>query len=203
MLFSSPFNFCLHCFPLIQRDNGFMGSFRMVHCLLPVVWYRFLRDVAFAEKPLKEQIARVGVVPQNLCNRLRMPCLTVSGGLNALVVQPCCDAVSTHAVEKFSINAANQRRLLRNDVVFAILHSVAEHSAVPRDTRFKVPFDTPLLVFADGAAFLLGIRCQDGQHQLTVSAHGVDVLLFKEHIDTQAFQLSDGFQKSDRVSGKA
>ena len=40
-----------------------MGSFRMVHCFLPIVGYRFLRDVAFTVKSLKEQIARVGVVP--------------------------------------------------------------------------------------------------------------------------------------------
>lgn len=180
-----------------------MGPFRMVHCFLSIVGNRFLRDVAFGVKSLKEQIARVGIVPQNLCNRLRMPFLTVSGGLNALIVQPCRDAVSPHAVEIFLVNAANQLRLLRNDVVFAVLHSVAEHSAVPGDTRFEVPFDTPLLVFADGAAFLLGIGRQDGQHQLTVSAHGMDVLFLEEHINAQAFQLSDGFQKGDGVSGKA
>ena len=132
-----------------------------------------------------------------------MPFLTVSGRLNALVVQPCSNAVSPHAAEKFSINAANQLCLLRNDEVFAILHSVAQHSAVPGDSRFKVPFDTPLLVLTDGAAFLLGIGRQNGQHQLTVSAHGVDVLLLEEHINAQAFQLSDSFQKGDSVSGKS
>ena len=31
----------------------------------------------------------------------------------------------------------------------------------------------------------------------------MDVLFFEEHINAQAFQLSDGFQKSDGVSGKA
>ena len=49
----------------------------------------------------------------------------------------------------------------------------------------------------------MGIGRQDGQHQFSVRAHGVDVLLFKEHIDTQAFQFPNGFQQRDRISGKA
>ena len=62
--------------------------------------------------------------------------------------------------------------------------------------------DAPFLVFAGRQAFLLGIGRQDGQHQFSVRAHGVDVLFFKEHINTQAFQFPDGLQQCDRISGK-
>ena len=175
----------------------------MVHCLLANIGDHFLRNVAFTEEALQKQIACVGVVPQYLCNCLRMPFLTIPSGLNPLLVQSCCNAVSPHAVEKFPVNAAHKLGLLRNDTVFALLHSVAKHPAVPRNTRFKVSFNTPFLVLTDRAAFFLGIGSQNGEHQFTVRTHGADILLFEEHIDAQVLQLPDGFQKRDGVAGKA
>ena len=42
-----------------------------------------------------------------------------------------------------------------------------------------------------------------GQHQLSVPAHGVDILFFKENVYTVLFQHSYRFQHRDRVPCKA
>ena len=64
---------------------------------------------------------------------------------------------------------------------------------------FKGFPDTPFHILTDRPAFFLGVGCQDGQHEFAVGAFTVDVLLLKEYVYVQAFELSYRFQQGDGV----
>ena len=49
----------------------------------------------------------------------------------------------------------------------------------------------------------MGIGSKDGQHQLPVCGHRIDVLLLKVYADAHILQLSHGFKKGDRVAGES
>ena len=59
------------------------------------------------------------------------------------------------------------------------------------------------VVLGNAAAFLLGQRGHDRQHQLTLAVKGPDVFLFKIRLNALVLQLADGGQAVDCVSGKA
>ena len=63
--------------------------------------------------------------------------------------------------------------------------------------------DPPLHILTYRPAFLLCVGGQDRYHQLTIGAHCVKVLFFKENINTEVFKLPDRFKQRDRVSGEA
>ena len=88
-------------------------------------------------------------------------------------------------------------------------YQVIPFPAVPVDTEptvwvplLKLFLDAPSDIFTDGAAFFLGKGCQDGHHQLAVTAHGMDILFFKPDFDAQLFQMPDGTQKVYGVTGE-
>ena len=57
-------------------------------------------------------------------------------------------------------------------------------------------------ILRDGSALLLGQGRHDGDQQLALAVQGVEVLLFKVDFYTFFFQLTDGNQTVDRVSGE-
>ncbi|MPM63760.1 hypothetical protein SDC9_110643 [bioreactor metagenome] len=61
----------------------------------------------------------------------------------------------------------------------------------------------PRYVLADRPAFLLRQGAHDGNQQLTLGVHGVNILFFEEHFDALIFQLANRRQCVDRVSCKA
>ena len=62
---------------------------------------------------------------------------------------------------------------------------------------------TELYVLTQGLAFLLCQRCHDGQQNLSLRIHCVDILFFKEYRNVLLFKLPDVFQAVQRVSGKS
>ena len=49
----------------------------------------------------------------------------------------------------------------------------------------------------------MGKRSKKRQHDFAVGVQGLDVLFFKENIDSEFLQLTNRPQKRDRISGKA
>ena len=60
----------------------------------------------------------------------------------------------------------------------------------------------PFAVVGHAFALLLRKRSEDGEHQLAVPAHGVDVLLLKINVNAQRLQLAHRFEHGHRVAGE-
>ena len=96
------------------------------------------------------------------------------------------------------------RCLFRVNGHAALLDFVPEQEAkVDQLTALEAPANPPLLILAGGAALFLCVGSQDGHHQFSVCAHGVDVLLLEIDVNPQGLQLADGFQQGHRVPRKA
>ena len=86
----------------------------------------------------------------------------------------------------------------------AFFNFVTEQEAqVDQLAALEAPANPPLLILTGGAALFLCVGSQDGYHQLSVCAHGVDVLLLEIDVNPQGFQLPDGFQQGHRIPRKA
>lgn len=72
----------------------------------------------------------------------------------------------------------------------------------PRLSILEIFLDAPLLILAGGAALLLGVGCQNGEHQFSVRAHGADVLFLEVNIHPQRFQIPDSLEQHHRVPGE-
>ena len=191
----------LHRLVVLHADDGLVGVFRMIHGQLTTVGERLFGDVVLPKCGLKEQVASVGVVPQHLPNTGAAPGMAVAGGL-ALGVQLFHDGLDAHAGEVVGENTPHDLALLWLDDVNAILVPIPQHLSRPGLAVLEVFLDAPLLIFAGGEALLLCVGCQDGQHQLTVCAHGVDVLFLEVHIHPQRFQIPDGLEQHHSIPGE-
>ena len=71
------------------------------------------------------------------------------------------------------------------------------------DALLKALPGAPFHVLREAPDFLLCEGGQQSQHDLTVAAQGIDVLLFKPNLDAQLLQVADGLQKVDCVPGES
>ena len=180
-----------------------MGACDIIHRKFAPVRHQLFVNVILPVLLLEQRIAGVLFVGQEVPNAVRAP-RSAEGTFTPSVVQIAADGTQALA-------AVEAREYLTDNGGFFLIHlnticgnAVAEQeSQVDKLSVLKCFTDAPFLVFTGRQAFFLCIGCQDGQHQLSVRAHGVEVLFFKEHINTQAFQFPDGFQQRDRISCKA
>lgn len=152
---------------------------------------------------LKQRIAGVLFVGQEVPNAVCAPRST-KGPFAPSAVQVAADGAQALAAVEACEYLTNNGGIFLIHLDTACGNVVAEQeSQVDKFSVLKRFADAPFLVFTGRQAFFLCVGCQNGQHQLSVRAHGMDVLFFKENIDTQAFQFPDGFQQRDRISGEA
>ena len=158
--------------------------------------------MVFDKGSLQHQIARVRIIGQQSLKGMLGPLVTASCSI-PLFVEMLGDFVSTPAVDVEGVNQLNKLSFILQRCIDTVHDAIPQHRAVPGQPLFEVCPDAPFLVLAGRSAFLLGVGCQDGHHQLAVTTHGVDVLLLKINVHPQRFEFTDGFQKCNRVSRKA
>lgn len=96
------------------------------------------------------------------------------------------DAFSTQVIPEYSFD---DFCLLRDNHKLSVFLAVPEHNSTPGFSFGEIFSDSPLLIFAVRAGFLLREGCQNGEHQLAIGAHGMYALFFKENVDPEFFQL--------------
>lgn len=178
-----------------------MGVRRVILGQLSLVFPGDFGQMVLPEFGLEQEIPGIGIVAENSFHGTLVEHTAALGGIPAFV-QPFGDGGDTLSSQVVIEDASDDLRFFRDDGQLPILTAVAQHEESPGDAFFKVPFHPPLLVFAGGEAFLLGIACQDGKHQFSVSGGGVDRLFFKINADPQFFQLPYRFQKGYGIPGK-
>lgn len=201
ILLFSPLNLRLDGIESFQRNDGFVGVRRVIPGQFALVFPGDFGQMVLPEFGLEQEIPGIGIVAENSFHGTLVEHAAALGGVSAFV-QPFGDGGDTLSSQVVIEDASDDLRFFRDNGQLPVLPAVAQHEESPGDAFFKVPFHPPLLVFAGGETFLLGIACQDGKHQLSVSGGGVDGLFFKINADAQFFQLPYRFQKSHGIPGK-
>ena len=201
LLFSPP-DLRLDGIESFRRNDGFVGVRRVILGQLSLVFPGNFGQMVLPEFGLEQEIPGIGIVAENSFHGTLVEHTAALGGVSAFV-QPFGDGGDTPSRQVVIEDASDDLRFFRDNGQLPVLPAVAQHEESPGDAFFKVPFHPPLLVFAGGETFLLGIACQDGKHQLSVSGGGVDGLFFKINADAQFLQLPYRFQKGHGIPGKA
>ena len=151
---------------------------------------------------LQHKVALILFIPQNCINHALMPDAAVFRW-NPQLVQFSADRVFAHARQPKMKDHFYNGCLLRNDLDFSVIEFQTVHLRSGGNALLEFLSNPPGAVFRNRAAFLLRIRSKDGQHQLAIPAHGVNILFLEENVDPQRLQLAHGFQQRDRIPGKA
>ena len=175
----SAFEFCLDCLPFVHRDDGFVGILNEILWQFATVLFPLLGDGIKAVFFVEEHIARVGNVGEDTFHIGIHP-LTAFSCVNTTFHQCSADLDARCAFHVFSVHEADDFCLLRDDDQFVIHPLVAEDGELPvGDALLEPLYGTPFNVLGNTPAFFLGKGRKQGQHQLAVLRHGVDVFLFK------------------------
>lgn len=201
ILLFSPLDLRLDGIESLQRDDGFVGVRSIIPGQFTLVFPGDFGQMVLPKFGLEQEIPGIGIVSENSFHGTLVEHTAALGGVSPFV-QPFGDSGNTPSREIVTEDAPDDLRFFRDDSQLTVLPAVAQHEVSPGNAFFEVSFHPPLLVFAGGEAFLLGITCQDGKHQFTVSGGGVDGLFFKINADAQFLQLPYRFQKGHGISGK-
>ena len=125
-----------------------------------------------------------------------MPCLNPHG------IKPFLDGRCPKSLQIPVKDHPHRFRFLRHDLKAPVHVAVTKKRTAPWFPFLKILLDAPFLVLACRPALLLCVGCQDGQHEFSVRAHRVDVLLFKINIHTHQLQFPHRLQKRNRIPGK-
>ena len=190
----------------VLRDDRFVVAFNVVLWDGTGVLNALLRQEVCGIGLLKERVAYVFLVPEDLVDCVGVPFLLARAGEDPVRFKPCRDLVHAETLKVFPIDAFDDLCLLRIDYQMSIsVLGVSEEAIV-------VDLNLPLLVAVLKAelhvlrkvlAFLLGQRGHDRQQHLTLGIHRIDGLLLKENGDVHILELSDILQAVQRVTGKS
>ena len=181
------------------------------------VFHIILRHLALIDLPLfceeidreaflKECSALVFLVLKDAFHCTGLPALFSRWSRNPICCQFLCNGPRRQPLHESSINPVDNDCLLRNDFWKTVRSfAIAEELLVWEvDLSIGKPFSlSPGNILGYGAAFFL---CQAGhnrQQQFALAVKGVDVLFFEVDFHAFFFQLADGNQAVDRVSGEA
>ena len=200
--FLPPRHLLLHVIKGFLVDDWFVRIFNVVLGKFAPVLLPFLEDWIRHVFFLEKHIASIGNIGQDNLDvgihpAAAIPGRDAFGGKFSFCFKP------GFAVKKILEDTPDNSRFLGN------YHQFIPFPAVPVDTEpavgiplLKLFLDAPPDIFTDGAAFFLGKGCQNGHHQLAVTAHGMNILFFKPDFDAQLFQMPDGTQKVYSVTGE-
>ena len=154
----------------------------------------------------KSNHPRILLVLKDALRRRNTPCRIAPGGLDAFIHEVLRDLPVGLPGEEESVNQADDGGFLLDDLGLAVrAFFVAEESFV-RHEEFAVGEAlavAPGDVGADVLAFLLGHAGQDGNDELAVGVHGVDILGLEENVHAFGLELMDGVQGIDGVAREA
>lgn len=201
ILLFSPLDLRLDGIEGFQRNDGFVGVRRVIPGQFALISTGDFGQMVLPEFGLKQEIPGIGIVAKNSFHGTLVEHTATLGGVSAFV-QPFGNGGDTPSRQVVIEDTPDDLRFFRDDSQLTVLTAVAQHEESLGSAFFEVSFHPPLLVFADGETFLLGITCQNGKHQLSVSGGGVDGLFFKINADAQFLQLPYRFQKGHGIPGK-
>ena len=172
----------------------------------PVVFHFLFRQEIHRICFLLEGVPHIFLIGKHPVNGSGAPCHFPCYRRNALSFQNPFDAVTAVAFQIQLVNPPHQLRFFRYDHKISVfIFRIAQKSAVVHhDLSFlKLPYNTPMTVFADIPAFFLCLTAQYGQKQFSAALHGIDAFFLEYDRDILFFQLSDVSQGIHRISGKA
>lgn len=112
--------------------------------------------------------------------------------------------LSGEALQEIIVDEPDDFGLLRLDDQMVVLPAVAvNREASVGDTLLETLSGAPFHVLREAPDFLLCEGSQQGQHDLAVTAEGIDAFLLEPNLDAQFLQVPDGLQQVNSVSGKA
>ena len=150
---------------------------------LTVVLFLFLGNVVNNVAFLQQQITDVPLIVQDGINAVQVPFTSVPGR-DSQCVELVENSVFTHTIKVIAEDHPDHFSLFRNNLQLPIHPFVPIAAEERRLTLLELFPDRPFAVFRNRSAFFLREGCHDGDHELSVSADGVDVLFFE--IDVHA-----------------
>lgn len=164
-----------------------------------------LRDEVWCVDFLEKQVAFVFLVHQHLLDDISVPFSPTKLGLDVLAFQVVLDVRVGAAFQKHLEDQPDGFGFFFNDLDTTVFGSCVAHEVPIRDAVgafFVFLPDTPFYVFGNAAAFFLRQGGHDGQQQLAFAIKGPDILFLEEDLHVMFFELTNGCQRVDRVSGK-
>ena len=162
----------------------------------------FLLDMIVREELLQEQIPSVFFVSEHHHNHTRIPKSALRRG-DTFGNQRFHDSHAAQAVQIHAEDAPNDIRFFWYDGENTVSYLVTVHLKASRNTLLELLPNSPLAVFGYVSAFFLEKRSEDREHQLSVPAHGINLLFLKVNAYAHFFKHAHRFQQCDRISGKA
>ena len=179
-----------------------MVVFHPIYRKFTVVDDPLLSKVVPHENLLQFQIPSVLFVFKYQTDSTGMPGVATASAY-AFLIENVADLLQpipiTVKVEDFLYNYG----FVRHHGDFTIYEPIPKHGAGGSPSFLKSLSDAPFAVVADRKALGLGKRSKKRQHDFAVGVQSLDVLFFKENIDSEFLQLTNRPQKRDRISGKA
>lgn len=164
-----------------------MRVFYMKAWMLTFINQLLFGEMVFPEGLLQNQIPGVGIVSQDPLYAGYVPGHHTKARGCSFPVQLVCNSLNTHSRQIHVVDAPDGLGLFRLNLVMIFFEAVTQQRPITRDPRFEILFYPPLLILTGGKAFFLGAACQNTEHELTIRAHGMDLLLLKINVDTQLF----------------
>ena len=199
------FQFPLYLFEHIRADDGFVVAFHIVLRNFTLIDLFLLGEEVNRIGLLQERIALVFLIGKDAADGSGIPFIFATRRLDPVGGKLGGDAIGRHSLQEHTVDASD------NDRLFGIQHQVAVRATVITqeplerygDLTVCKPFPlTPGAVFGDGAAFFLGKAGHNGNQQFALGIQRPDILFLEINLHAFFFQLPDGSQAVDRVSGK-
>ena len=184
-------------------DNRRMGVFGIVLRQFTAIETFPLRQVILNVSFLQQRVSGIFLVFQDAAHGFRLPLAAQTAG-NTFLTQRFRDSSLAHTVQTGMENETNSFGflLIDNNASFFAPVAVQQRQIHGLSLR-EILANAPFAIIRNALALLLRKRSEDGQHQLTVPAQTVDILLLKIDRNAQLLQLSYRFQQRHRVTGEA
>ena len=183
-------------------DDGGVRVFGIILIQLTRIAPLFLGQMIFHKGLLQQGIARILLVGQHFDHMVARPRSSEAPRCIGLP-KPCRDTAAAGAIQICSEHVPHHGGFVLVDHDLSVHRPVAiqQHQVhgLPLGEILAYP---PFAVVGHAFALLLRKRSEDGEHQLAVPAHGVDVLLLKINVNAQRLQLAHRFEHGHRVAGE-
>ena len=194
-------NFGLHRFKGLPVDDRLMIPSHKILGQFAAIEELLLLDMIVGEEFLQEQIPGIFFVSEHHHDHTRIPKSALRRG-DTFGNQCFHNSHTAHAIQIHAEDTPNNLCLFRYDGENTVSDLVTVHLEARGNTLLKLLSNTPLAVFRYVPAFFLKKRSEDREHQLSVPAHGINLLFLKVNAYAHLLENTHRFQQRDRISGK-
>ena len=183
-------------------DNGRVRVLSVILIQLPRIAALLLGQMVFHISLLQQTVARILLVGQYFNHMIGRP-FSAKAPWHLCFPKSCRDPHAAFTVQIRLEYVPHHSGLCFMDHDLSMFASVpVQQHQIDRLSFGEILAYPALAVVRHALALLLRKRSEDGEHQLAIPAHGVNVLFLKVNVNAQRFQLTYRFEHGHGIARK-